>query len=375
MNKIENLIENVKKNDAEASASTSSLVQLGVTAVPSIISAMRESSTREARNLRQVIFHINNPEIVPLMIPLLNEENTYLRSTAFKMLGKLKDRRALQPLINQLMDVENLESARTWAANALGELQDSQAIEQLLRVVEQTLEQDELKYHYNFVISTIVALAKLGDQQKASLIISLAREEDSIIRIEAVKALKHIVAPGLFSVLKEALHDQITEIRRDAMDAMFYLGVKEVIRELIFCVEDENSDLSQEAIYKLHGLTGEGLDDNQKIEELEKWWDEYKNELVGNVCYRLCQPIWLPNVIKVLENNQHKPNKQSQLIQELYIITGKNFAEFSPKLSVEHDDLNSVVVCAKTWWQQEGNRFEPGCLYKYGQKQDIHCIL
>ena len=45
MNKhnIKNLINSVKFNSAEASASTSSLVQLGVTAVPSIISAMRES--------------------------------------------------------------------------------------------------------------------------------------------------------------------------------------------------------------------------------------------------------------------------------------------------------------------------------------------
>jgi HEAT repeat protein len=59
----------------------------------------------------------------------LKDKDEYIRQAAARALGKLKDKRAVEPLIGTLKDPE--VNVRTFSAWALGEIQDSRAIEPL----------------------------------------------------------------------------------------------------------------------------------------------------------------------------------------------------------------------------------------------------
>ncbi len=57
-----------------------------------------------------------------------------------------------------------------------------------------------------------------------------------------------------------------------------------------------------------------------------------------------------------------------QIIDELRVITGQNFG-FDPTVPVNEQD--AVLDRARSWWEREGHRFQPGRLYKYEYAQDI----
>lgn len=360
MNEIPQLIREIIAGEIEVKDAVRRLAVTIPVAVPLILDKIHQSSESEAHKLCQVLLQIHTPEIVPVFISLLGEENIDLKITALKALGQSKDGRALSPLLDQLVNASNYESIRVLAAEALGDLDNSQAIPELLKVSERAKYEDM----FDLVLSVTVALAKLGNHQTAFNAISLTQyEDDPIIRDKAVRALKYAVGPGMLPALQAAIRDNYFEVRLHAIEAISYLGVREVIDDLIFCVEDEHPDIVNDALVRLHDITGEHFSDDTQAEELQAWWRDHSPEFISGICYRLGEPMYLPNIISLLE----EPNWRNQVTRELRIITGVDFRANS---CMSAHDSNELLQ-AQEWWQKEGGRFEVGQLYKYGYKQDI----
>lgn len=393
---ISQLIEQMDGDEQIAKKSARELIAMGMVVVPTIIETIRRLSVsiweanKITRRLRQVLLQINDSDLVPVLIDLLQDENYELVLTAFESLGKSKDSRALQPLVDALSS----ELTDLMAIEALGELGNDRAIEPLLRVAEEIL----LNPHVALIIKEkhiheefyerpltllpriIIALAKLGNYKIAHLAIPLSQyhastcsSEEIDTRIMATRSLQYVAIPGMFRALQAALHDEDNEVRWEAVEAMFYLGVKEAIPELMQCVEDESAEIVNNVLWRLHELTGTWFDDGfrlnpVRVEELQLWWEQHQNEYESGICYRLGKPFSLPDAIDLLK----EPNWQVGVLRELKIITGVDFG-FNP--SVEDHDWGEVLRIAQGWWEVERHRLEAGCLYKYGYKQDMGSIF
>jgi hypothetical protein len=331
------------------------------------------------------LHQIHHPDLIPVLIGLLQDESSDLAITAFEVLGQSRDQRALQPLLDALSS----HLTDFLAIPALGELGNPQAIKPLLKVAEEILQEPNVSLviegkpvHEDFyevpltlLPKIIIALAKLGNYEIAPLAIPLTHyhahthsSEEKDIRITATEALQYVVVPGMFPALQAALHNEDHEVRLEAVDAVFYLGIKEAIGELIACIHDESSVVVNNVLFRLHDLTGVWFNDDDQVSELQQWWSQHQNQYESGVCYRLCKPLNLPDVIALLK----EPNQGKPVIQELKIITG---VDFGLNLCFQSQAQDELVKRTLQWWHKEGHRFEDGCLYKYGYKQDINNIF
>lgn len=391
MDEIKSLISQALRKGARAQKAIARLVDMGIPAVPAIVDAIRAREKDPTWNLRKILLQIRDPDIVPIFIELIEDQNSNLVLTAFEALGRFKDARAFDPLTNCLLDPTKRETRRSQAAEALGELGDQRAIEKLLSVAREIVQQPDVapaikeypisegveidESSLRLVLSIAIALAKLGNHEMAAVVTALVRyqsndvySDDEVIRTQAAEALHYVVGPGALSALRDALRDDYSEVRVKSIDAVFYLGVKEGINELMQCVDDENSSVSNNAIVRLGDLTGESFDHNIGAGELQQWWRLYEGTYSTGICYRSGKPIWLPDVIALLET----PRWRDQVVRELRILTGEDFG-YNPYAPAE--DQDDLLKRTQVWWETEGHRFEAGCLYKYGRKQDIQSIF
>ncbi len=391
MDEIKSLIRQAVRKGARADKVISRLAALGMPAVPAIIDAIREREKDPVWNLRKALLQIRDPDIVPVFIELIEDPNSNLMLTAFESLGRLKDTRAFKPLSDYLLDSTKQETRRSLAAKALGELGDLQAVEKLLIVARAILQQPDVvpavkessiseweeidESSLRLVLSIVVALSKLGNHEMVFVVTALVRyrnndvySDDEVIRAQAAEALQYVVGPGVFPALQSALRDDYAEVRLKSIDAVFYLGVKEGINELMQCVKDENSSVSNNAIVRLNDLTDEIFDHNAGVTQLKEWWSRHEEAYSAGICYRSGRPIWLPDVIALLDT----PRLRDQVIRELRIITGRDFG-YNPYIPAE--DQGDLSKHAQAWWEAEVGRFEAGRLYKYGYEQNIHSIF
>jgi HEAT repeat protein len=385
MEEISQLIKDMNTDNPTAEKAVAKLVSIGMPAVPAVIDAIRADSEATWK-LSKILLQIHHPDLVPVLIELLQEEDTNLVMTACQALGQSKDDRALQPLLDALSSWR-----QSMAIEVLGELGNPQAVERLLRIAEEILSQPHVSQAIDGKLDTdeedfdesplrllptvIIALAKLGNYKIASVAIPLTRyhSEDvysdaEIIRTNAVKALQYVVVPGMLPALQAALHDDYNEVRMQAVDAVFYLGTKQAISELIACVQDKSSIVVNNVLVRLHDLTKTWFEDDAQVEQLQDWWKQHQNQYESGICYRLGKPLHLQDVIALLED----ANQRKSVIQELKIITGMDFT-FNPSVVTQGQD--ELIKRAQQWWEEEGHRFENGCLYKYGYKQDIENIF
>lgn len=385
MEEISQLIQETIADEASAEKAVAKLVSIGMPSVPAVINAIR-SGSGDIWKLSQVLLQIRHPDLVPVFIELLQQKNTDLIMIASEGLGQSRDERALQPLLNALSD-----GRQSMAVEAMGELRNPQAVEPLVKVAKEILNQPSVSQAIEeildidkedfdespvrFLPTIIIALAKLGNYEIAPVTISLTRyhsdgiySDAEIIRTNATKALQYVVTPGMFPALQAALNDDYDEVRLQAVDSLFYLGTKEVIPELIACVQDENSIVRNNVLVRLHDLTDTWFKDDAKVGELQEWWEQHQTEYERGVCYRLSKPLHLPDVIVLLDDIYN----QKTIMQELKVITGINFGSHPDAVS---QSPGVLVQLAQEWWKEEGHNFEDGCLYKYGYKHNINNIF
>ena len=321
MEQLLELVEKTKKGGSGAQSAALELLEIGVPAIPTLISAIRQTNLGAGTNLARVLLQIDEPEIIPVMIELLNDEHHTLRRTAFESLGKFKDEGVYQVLVDKLINSKN-SSDRAWAARALAEIRDPRVNHEFVRIVNEIANQNRIYYYADVVIPITVASAKLGDQSLSAYVIELDQTDDLVTKTKAVKALKYLVAPGLFPVLQETLRGETIEICKDAMDALFYLGIKESVDELIEMTGSGDYDLANSAFFRIYDITGKLFDEDARTADARDWWKERQNDFESGICYRLGEPIWLANIVSLMEQ---EPGWRNVLLEELQIITGNNF--------------------------------------------------
>ncbi|MGD2136604.1 MAG: HEAT repeat domain-containing protein [Gemmatimonadales bacterium] len=152
------------------------------------------------------------------LVAMLRMRDASMREHAAEALGRLGDQRAVEPLMNVVLNDADA-SVREHACTALGLLGDSRAVDVLSRAA-QSDPSARVREH------AASALSQLGDVEAVpSLIDAVVNDRDAAVREHAATALGGLGDPSAVPALIDAvLHDRSAEVREHAATALGQLG-------------------------------------------------------------------------------------------------------------------------------------------------------
>ena len=97
----------------------------------------------------------------------------------------------------------------------------------------------------------VEALAALGDERDTPLLLGALNDPNRNVRLEAIYAVKHRLAPDMRDALIKACGDVDASVRRKAFQALAELGDERDTPLLLRALKDSDSSVRLEAIYSL----------------------------------------------------------------------------------------------------------------------------
>lgn len=188
------------------------------------------------------------------------DESLRLRSAAAQALGKLKDERAIIPLMSILNDKSLNYRLRLAAAESLGKLGDENAVTPLIDIIN-----DERENSVYLKESAVKALGMLGDIRAIEPLIDMLeskkglRNKFSFLKEQIIEAIARIGKPNHKATdhLLTALKDEAPSIRLAAVEALGEVGDESCVPLLSELIYDSHDDVAISAIAAIYNLAGE----------------------------------------------------------------------------------------------------------------------
>lgn len=105
----------------------------------------------------------------------------------------------------------------------------------------------------------IEALAELGDERDTPMLLEALNDPNDHVRLEAIYAVRYRLAPDMRSALIDACSDVDEGVRRKAVEALAELGDERDTPLLLKALKDSDSSVRLEAVYALEGRSTLGL--------------------------------------------------------------------------------------------------------------------
>jgi HEAT repeat protein len=190
-------------------------------------------------------------DAVELLIAALKDGGWEVRKGAASSLGKIRDARAVEPLISLLKDRESY-GIREGAAKALGEIGDCAAIQPLIAAVR------DKDSHIRKPAGE--ALAKIGLASVEPLVAMLDDGDSEVCSI-AREALAQIGLPAEDALIA-ALARDAKPVRCNAADVLGRIGSNKAFRPLLTMLRDPNTEVRYAAAAALEKI---GLPDDPSL--------------------------------------------------------------------------------------------------------------
>lgn len=192
-------------------------------AVPLLVEALHVVDEHASPRVADALVRFGAAAVEPLIDLLADPERGPARVWAARVLGRIGDPRALDPLVARLYDRSDL--LRVAAAEALGALRDKRA---LAPIVQATLRDPapQVRAHAAAAASAIAGAGAVD------VLVSALSDPDYGTRLRALEAFEHIEVHDTKG-LEGALHDVNPEVRRRAALALERVGfLSRVVEEL-----------------------------------------------------------------------------------------------------------------------------------------------
>jgi hypothetical protein len=176
-------------------------------------------------------------EDVGSLLSTLSIQDTRVRKAAIASLGKSRDERALQPLI-QLMGDEN-RTIREASVQALGSLGDL-AVLPLIKSLK------DADWHIR--MGSTIALRIIGDPSGVEPLVQAISDENRFVRREAVKSLGRLGDIRATDRLIDALDDSDIGVRIRAAAALGKIADPKALPPLTLALADRNSEMHDAAV-------------------------------------------------------------------------------------------------------------------------------
>ncbi|MGB7571926.1 MAG: HEAT repeat domain-containing protein, partial [Methanothrix sp.] len=187
-----------------------------------------------------------DPQITDLLIKKLENEKYYIRESAAKALGKIKDPRAIEPLIGRLYDSGDYTPGGTNLIYSDGDFNHIDCV-----IGEETYDGHYDGGDYvriaaaNAIENISEALGKIGDTQAVDLLIQALKDENPDIQKTAAGALGELKAINAVDPLKQAFRDKEEDInvRMCYAEALGKIGDAKFFDQMIQDLNDVDSHI------------------------------------------------------------------------------------------------------------------------------------
>ncbi|MBR8837738.1 MAG: HEAT repeat domain-containing protein, partial [Stigonema ocellatum SAG 48.90 = DSM 106950] len=192
----------------------------------------------------EALGEIKDSQAVAALIQALNDEDSDVRYSAANALGEIKDTQTVAALIQALNHEDYY--VRRIAAEALGKIKDTQTVAALIQA---------LNHQYSDVRSRAAyALGEIKDSQAVAALIQALNDEDSHVRSRAADALGEIKDTQAVAALIQALNHEDYYVRYSAANALGEIKDTQAVAALIQALNDEDSHvrrIAAEALGKI----------------------------------------------------------------------------------------------------------------------------
>lgn len=280
---VELLIETLARKDGVARSAARELGKLrNEKAVPALVAQLECAEVNQAAAEALLAF---GPGAVGPLLDALKSGSGAARQLAVSALGELRDKRAVEPLI-QVMQTDDVYAVRTAAATALGQLKDSRAVWVLVGTLQM---RDETTPERQAALeqlrqATQLALRKIGDPLavKAAGATIVDAAESAVAEAER-KLVESGVHPKLVGDVKLLTNDEILEVLRELVAAIeeiswAKLESREPMLSPHFKSYEQRAGVAEQLGRELHRRGGGGLL-KQMLEQqlgghtaLANWW-------------------------------------------------------------------------------------------------------
>ncbi|MFX1254791.1 MAG: HEAT repeat domain-containing protein [Promethearchaeota archaeon] len=184
-------------------------------------------------------------KIISELIEKLHSKDPVELQLAAKALGEIKAPQAVDPLL-KLLENEN-KWVRTAAIEALGEIKAPQAVDPLLKLLEDEYEDEGVRGN------AARALGQIGAPRALDLLLSLLENEHKWVRGNAARALGQIGDPHAVDALLRLLENEHRWVRWNVARALGQIGALTAVDPLLKLLENEFEDelVLRGAIYAL----------------------------------------------------------------------------------------------------------------------------
>ncbi len=218
------------------------------------------NDTAVDRWIGDALCQIGEPAVLPLIDSLKSPSAFY---TAIQSLGRIGDRRAVEPLIDALQD-KTRPDFRSTAAEALGAIGDPRAVDPLIEILRRqdydfvmpasqadgTITDPRALEHcaeYGLAIAAAKALGRIGDARAVEALLGTlyVRKLDagSSLGEAVIAALVEIGGPRQLKPLVDDLRNSDDEVRLKAADKLCKIGDASAVEPLIAALHDKSSSV------------------------------------------------------------------------------------------------------------------------------------
>ena len=236
-------------------------------ALPSLVQVLRQDKDASVRSkVAEDLGRIGDKRSVDPLIASLDDDDDNVRREVALALGRIGDKRSVDPLIASLDDAD--DNVRREVALALGRIGDKRAVDPLIKLLGDTDNGVREK--------AAESLGNIGDKQAVAPLIELLGDADSDVREEAADSLAKIGDKRAVGPLIKLLGDAEYRVREKAVESLGKIGDKRAVAPLIALIGDAHLFVRAEAARVLKQLTGKDFGDD--IEDHEKWVTWYEQQ-------------------------------------------------------------------------------------------------
>jgi HEAT repeat protein len=248
------VLEQALRNDANANLRNAAMelyITFGSRSLPRLVMLLQDAN-EEVRTFAAVMLGtMGHREAVPALINALMDGDLNVKHAAAESLGRIRDDRAVLPLIEALTGDMWLQFP---AAMALGELADSRAVGPLVALLEVP----------GANMPAIQALGKIGDPVALGPLGRLLEDEEPSLREWTLEAVAGIfarwpdsgdnlpVSPKASGILLETLNSNNHEAKRNAAITLGCCRIQEALPALSgLCADRDIGDVARKAIARI----------------------------------------------------------------------------------------------------------------------------
>lgn len=247
------------------------LIHIGEPAVEPLIQVLKDEDSFDLnRESIKALGAIKDKRAIEPLIELLQNDKIYLREEVVKALGQLGDEKVVNPLISVLQN-ETRSTLRCETIRALGLTKDKRAVKPLIEALQHESQKPRLDANTTIITEVVIALGKIKDERAITPLVSLYNVYTDYVNKKIGDALLTInteLSKFYFAILNSdennlleidnvfdlavaSLYHQNSWVRHQVIWALLKLRDYRAVGQILKALNDNHLNVVSYAIYAL----------------------------------------------------------------------------------------------------------------------------